>query len=329
MIPTGVSFKLTSVLRGGPIRWLILGGILLIVSIAIGATVMAKNFRERALRNSERELESTTLLLARHFDQQLHDFEVVQQDAIRFMRSSGIATTPENFRERMSGQDIHLTLKSKIDAMSYVGGINVFDADGVLINSSSRWPVPSVSVADRNYFRTFKSDPQSPEKLLEPVHSRITGAWTALLARKVTGTNGEFLGVVGRGIEPLNFEKFFATIALAPGAAISMHHRDGTLLARHPHVTDMIGQNFKTGPPAQQQVFELDQNRTQALGERQSSRCIGCGAPGARCFIGRDLDDPSDARDAGRAPWRLQGLPGCAGRSSRVPVERPTTRCRP
>jgi diguanylate cyclase (GGDEF)-like protein len=258
MISNGASFKLAPVLRGGPVRWLIVGGILLIVSIAIGATVMAKNFRERALRNSERELENTTLLLARHFDQQLQDFEVVQQDVIRFMRSSGIATTAENFKERMSGRDVHLTLKSKIDAMSYVGGVNVFDADGVLINSSSTWPVPSVSVADRPYFRAFKSDPQSPERLLAPVHSRITGAWTALLARKVTGTNGEFLGIVGRGIEPLNFEKFFATVALAPSAAISMHHRDGTLLARHPHVADLIGRNFKTGPAAQQRIFETD-----------------------------------------------------------------------
>ena len=88
-------------LRGGPIRWLILGGMLLIAAIAIGATVMAGNFRERALRNSERELENTVLLLARHFDQQLEDFEVVQKDLIAFMRSSGIATA-EDYKRRMS-----------------------------------------------------------------------------------------------------------------------------------------------------------------------------------------------------------------------------------
>jgi len=62
------SFKITSVLRGGPIRWLILGGALLIAAIAIGATVMAGNFRERALHNSERELENTVLLLALQCD---------------------------------------------------------------------------------------------------------------------------------------------------------------------------------------------------------------------------------------------------------------------
>ena len=36
-----------------------------------------------------------------------------------------------------------------------------------------------------------------------------------------------------------------------------MHHRDGTLLARYPHVDEMIGKNFKTGAASQLQVFEL------------------------------------------------------------------------
>jgi diguanylate cyclase (GGDEF)-like protein/PAS domain S-box-containing protein len=257
MASTGTtSFRIASAFRGGPIRWLILGGTLLIATIAIGATIMAGNSRERALRSSERELENTVLLLARHFDQQLEDFQVVQKDLIAFLRSSGIATS-ENYKRRMSGHDIHLMLKSKIDALSYVGGINVFDADGNLINASAAWPAPQVNSADRAFFRTFKSSPQSPEMLVEPVYSRVTGAWTTVIARKITGPKGEFLGVIGRGIEPVNFEKFFATVALGPGASIAMHHSDGTLLARYPHVADLIGKNFRNGPAAQRQIFEL------------------------------------------------------------------------
>ena len=249
-------------MRGGPIRWLILGGMLLIAAIAIGATVMAGNFRERALRNSERELENTVLLLARHFDQQLGDFEVIQKDLIDQMRSSGIMTA-ESFRQRMSGKDVHLMLKSKLSALSYVGGVNVFDADGTLVNTSTAWPVPSINVGDRPYFRTFRTDPHAPEMLVEPVHSRISGAWTTVIARKMTGPNGELLGVIGRGIEPTNFEKFFASVALAPGAAISMHHRNGTLLVRYPHPEGMIGRNFKAGGPVvRQKIFELPQYTT-------------------------------------------------------------------
>ncbi|MCC8963804.1 EAL domain-containing protein [Bradyrhizobium sp. Pear76] len=256
MNPNGnASFNINSVIGSGPIRWLILGGAVLMAAIAIGATLMAENFRERALHNSERELENTVLLLARHFDQQLDDLEVVQRDLIAFMRDNGLAT-PENYKRRMSAADIHAMLKSKMDALSNVGSLNVFDADGVLINSSGAWPLPQASIADRSYFQIFKSSPYSPDMLVAPVVSRVSGAWTTAIVRKVTGPHGEFLGVVGRGIEPATFEKFFSTVALGEGAAISMHHRDGTLLARYPHVEEMIGKNFRTGPASQQQVFE-------------------------------------------------------------------------
>ena len=72
---------------GNPIRWLILGGALLIAAITIGTTIMADNFRERALSSAERELENTVLLLARHFDQQLADFIGVEEDIATQIRA--------------------------------------------------------------------------------------------------------------------------------------------------------------------------------------------------------------------------------------------------
>lgn len=68
----------SSPVRRSPIHWLILCGVLLIAAIVVGTAVMVGNFRERALSSSERELENTVLLLARHFDQQLEDAEVIQ-----------------------------------------------------------------------------------------------------------------------------------------------------------------------------------------------------------------------------------------------------------
>src|SRR5579871_3452173 len=242
--------------RGGPIRWLVVGGLLLIGSITIGAAIIAGNSRELALRGSERELENTVLLLARHFDQQFQDFGAIQHDISGFVRSAGIDSA-EGFRQRMSGEDVHAMLKARIGALSYVGALNLFDADGKLINSSTVWPVPAVNVADRSYFRLFKSDPRSPDMLVEPVHSRVTGAWTTVIVRKLTGPSGEFLGVAGRGIEPANFEAFLASVTLGPDAAISMYHRDGTLLARYPHAPEMIGRNFRRREPDQRRVFDL------------------------------------------------------------------------
>ena len=242
------SFNFKASLSDNPIRWLIVGGAMLIAAIAIGTMVMVGNFRERALDNSKRELENTVLLLTSHFDQLFEDLGAIQNDMIANLRSNGIDSV-EQYKRWMSNPDIHLMLKGKLSALSYVGDINIFDADGALINSSSVWPVPAVNVADRPYFETLRNDPQSPDMLIEPVYSRITGVWTTVLARKITGPHGEFLGAIGRGIEPANFEKFFASLALGDDAAISMFlRRDGTLVARYPHVDSMIGQNFADGP---------------------------------------------------------------------------------
>jgi diguanylate cyclase (GGDEF)-like protein len=250
--------------RSLSIRWLIVCGMLLVAAIATGTAITIGNFRERALTNRERELENTVLLLARHFDQQLQQLELVQMTTVEQIRSAGIASR-DDFEREMSGYDVHLVLKTKIEALPQVGNLNLADSDGKLINSANAWPVPAVTIADRAYFKALKAAPQLTTTLSEPVFNRITGAWTTVLARSLTGPKGEFLGVVLGGIELAQFENFFTSVALGEGTAITMSNRDGTLLARYPHVEEMIGRNFKTGPMFQGVLSTADHGTMRVL----------------------------------------------------------------
>jgi len=229
-------------IRRGPALWLVLSGGLLIAAIAIGTALVIGEFREQALLNSERELENTVQLLTRHFDQQFEDCDIITSDLISKLQLSEIAS-PEAFKGRMSGLDAHLMLKSKTSPSSYIGDVNIFDANGELINSSGDGPLPAGTIAERSYFKAFKSDPRSADVAVEPVRALFTGNWSTVFARRLAGPGGVFLGAMGRRIDPATFEKFFASVALGEGAAISMLHRDGTMLARHPHVESMIGQD--------------------------------------------------------------------------------------
>ena len=161
-------------IRQSPSRWLTLCGVSLIAAIAVGTAIMVVSFRERALSSSVREMENTVLLLSRHFDQWLQDFEVVQKDLIKQIRLAGIAS-PVDFKRQMSSPDMQLILKAKVSGTSDVAGVNVFDSDGELINSSEPWPLQAVNIADRAFFKTFKSAPQSPAVLITPLHSRLSG----------------------------------------------------------------------------------------------------------------------------------------------------------
>ena len=46
-----------------------------------------------------------------------------------------------------------------------------------------------------------------------------------------------------------HFEGFFESIILQPGGAVTVFRRDGTMLARHPHVERMMGEKLAPQAP--------------------------------------------------------------------------------
>ena len=251
------SFNNRALLRGSPIRGLVLVGVLLVAGIVVGTAMMVNVFRERALQSAERELGNTVSLLARHFDQQLEDFITIQREIATQVRSAKV-TTPEAFRAWMSTPELHEALKAKASGHDDVAGVNVFDADGRLINSSENRASSAVNISDRAYFKAFKSGAASQTILIELVHSRFSDDWATVIAYKIAAPNGEFLGVITRAITPASFERFFASLTLGEAGAITMYHRDGTLLARYPHADNMIGLNFADSPIHRQILSKSD-----------------------------------------------------------------------
>ena len=131
----------------GPVLWLTLCGGLLVAAIFVGTIMMAREFRERALVNGERELENAVRLLARHFDEQFEDSDAIAADVIARLRVSDIEL-PVMFKYRVSSLEAHEILRSRGSALSYLGDISIFGADGEIINWSR-----SVAAACAQHFR--------------------------------------------------------------------------------------------------------------------------------------------------------------------------------
>jgi len=231
-----IFLRLRRAVREAPvISWLVVGGLVLIAVIVFGAALTALTFQERTVRVSGRELESSAGLLAGQLDRHLNYLEVVQKDLIDHIAATGMATAGE-FRSQMSGEGIYQRLRAKMDAQPDSGSLTIYDADGVLINSSIAWPPPKVDISDRHYFRILKAGVRSPDVMVESVEGRVTGKPTIVIAHRVTSEDGEFLGVIDRATEPVIFEDFLASAAagLARSTATAIFQNDGRLLARYP-----------------------------------------------------------------------------------------------
>ncbi|WP_247836524.1 EAL domain-containing protein [Bradyrhizobium sp. 200] len=243
-------------IRLGAIQWLILSAAVLVIAITLGTGYFAMQYRERALEVAERELNNSALLLSRHFDQQLLDLQHVQEDVVTSLRADGVHTA-DDFESKMSTLSAHEMLRTKLSVLPHVGALNLWSAKGWLINSSEMWPVEDKNIADRRYFREFMSGKPTPDIIVEPVVSKVTKVWTTVFARKIIGRQGEIIGFAVRGVEPSHFEDFVASLALDSDTAISMIHRDGTIIARYPKDDALIGHNV-ANTAAFQQALALD-----------------------------------------------------------------------
>ena len=226
----------------GAIQWLILSAAALVIAIMLGTAYFAMQYRERALEVAERQLNNTALLLSRHFDQQLLDLQHVQEDVISGLRADGVNTADE-FERKMSTLSAHEMLRSKLSVLPHVGALNLWSAKGWLINSSEMWPVADATVTDRYYFKEFTSGRPTPDVIVEPVVSKVTKVWTTAFARRIIGREGQIIGFAVRGVEPSHFEAFVGSLALDGDTAISMIHRNGTIIARYPQDPKLIGHN--------------------------------------------------------------------------------------
>ena len=262
-IATGMSLAVgngwEAAVRRGPVLWLILCGALLVAGIFTVTAMAVGEFRERTLANRERELENTVQLIARHFDQQFEDADIVAADLIGQINLPEI-TSPAMFRERMSGPKTNQMLRDKISAVSYLGDIVIYDADGDIINWSRSQPLPKLNISSRAYFQTFKSNPMAEAVQLESVRSYLIGKWTTIVARRLSLPDGTFVGALVRRIDPDSYQRYFASVALAEGAAISLFDREGTMLARYPHVEALVGTSYRNAALMQKVLAEGGQH---------------------------------------------------------------------
>ncbi|WP_409189760.1 diguanylate cyclase domain-containing protein [Bradyrhizobium sp. RDM4] len=231
--------------QSGPVFWVTLYGVALILAISLGTALIINNVRDREMIRSQKELESTVRLLVGHFDNQLEAFEAVPK-SVADLISATVATSDE-FRSLASTESFHRLLVEKVSASADFAGVNLFDEEGAFVNSSENWPIPALSLADRAFFKAFKSAQTASPLLIQLVESRLSKGFTIVLARSIVGANGAFLGMVTRSISPETFESFFSS-TLIPDGSLALVHRDGTLLARYPSGATELGRSLVNSP---------------------------------------------------------------------------------
>jgi hypothetical protein len=145
------------------------------------------HLRQSQLLEAEGQLKTVSLILAEQADRSFESVSLVLSSVAEHLAAEGV-TDSASFDEKMASRDTYRLLRDKMTGVSQLDAVNVFGRDGNMINSTRSWPHPDVHIADRDFFKTVKTDPTLKIYVTEPLQNRATGTWTLYLAYRVTGT---------------------------------------------------------------------------------------------------------------------------------------------
>ena len=232
-----------SIRAAQPLGSLAVTGTLFATVLAVAGFLLVKDLYDSTIHATERDLSSLSTVLAEGTDHALQTIELVQDAVADDIMDPSVETEAE-FVRRASVFSVHASLKERVAAIPQINGLTIVDQNGKLLNSSRRWPVPDVDLTDRDYFKAMTADPALSRYVSAPMRNRIDGAWTVIIAHRVSSAEGRFLGLMLGAVELGYFENLFARVLPEPDDVLSMFRTDGLLIARHPPHPDTIGRLF-------------------------------------------------------------------------------------
>jgi predicted signal transduction protein with EAL and GGDEF domain len=209
-----------------------------IVTSAAGYTIWSD--RQATIEQHKREMTNLAVALAEHTSRYVAVMDLVLR-AVQTNLKAIEADTSAMFRSRLSGPRIHDDLAKRVETLPGGNALLLFDADGILINSSRPGPLPTINAADRDYFAHFREHNDHGLYISAPTESRAVGTWTIFLAHRVLSPDGQFLGLVVAAIDTSYLENFYHVILTNTGQAVTLLRSDGLVLVRDRGVESGVG----------------------------------------------------------------------------------------
>ncbi|MGA3004242.1 MAG: EAL domain-containing protein [Acetobacteraceae bacterium] len=218
-----------------PAAMLLASQIAIGLAIAVITGLLVMHLRDHALTEATNEQQRLSLILADQAERAFEAVELVQTGLVERLQHDDVRT-PAAFRQYMSSAIIQTELSGRGRILPQLEAINIIDSLGNLINSSRSVLGPAVNVADREHFTALRDDPDRSLFVSQPLQSRSNGKWTAYVARRVAGPDGEFLGLILGSLLLRYFEELYHAASFGAQAAIVLRRQDGILLARDPPI---------------------------------------------------------------------------------------------
>ena len=236
-------------------RSVLLMNVLVLLAIGLTACVIIWDNRQSALKAHQTDMDSMGFILAEQTSRFAQVIDLTLHEVQSRIATLNIATSAD-FERQLETQDFQTYLAERVKNVPQADAVILIDADGFTLNWSRSWPVVRVDARGRDYYNHFKNHDDPGLFIGSLSRGRETGKLSLFFARRVSGSDGKFLGLVLGIIDVTRLIDFYQTVGKHSGQSVTLLRRDGTMLVRYPDPESAIGVKLPLNSPWYARVSE-------------------------------------------------------------------------
>lgn len=229
--------------RGAARRKVLLAAVLLLgLSVgAVGWTVW--QLRNDAVQTAISDSGNIASILAGQLARSLDSIDAV---LVQIKKSTEGVLIVDDSRglSPLNTEGFHKSLSQYLYRLPWIFNIAIADHTGHVIVTSAGWPTPVIDVSDRDYFLDARLHPGDQLHVSIPIDNRVNQRRTIVLARRLEGPEGAFLGAVYVGVNTDYFESIYAAVQSINSLLFTLVRKDGIILFRHPYSAGDVGRKL-------------------------------------------------------------------------------------
>lgn len=174
-----------------------------------------------------RDLANVSLPLAEQTSRALQAIDNVLQDVVE--------DTAQGVRALDAAAPWHQWLQRRGTNFPQAVAFGIVDREGVLLAHSVRHPAPSISLAERDFFVAHRESMSRGAVIGAPIPGALQGRPVIPISRRLNPDAPTFVGMVAAGVDVQYFQALYEKLHLRENSAVTLLHRDGTVLATYPN----------------------------------------------------------------------------------------------
>lgn len=221
--------------------------------LAIGLTVWG--LRSDAIEDAYANTSNIAVVLSEQLMRSIQSVDIILTDVLEQVGSKSI-TDHNSFDSWIRSKEIRSFLIERLAQLSQADFIGLIDKDGHAATTTQELFALNTDVADRDYFQHFKNGNDNGVYISSLLKSRVSGAPTIFISRRISGANGEFLGVALIGLRLSYFESIYNSISRLGNQSFMLLRHDGAILIRYPDAMDRSKRMMRAESPWHKLVAE-------------------------------------------------------------------------